>query len=280
MNGDVVVWQLNYKKGEGKPYFHPVALTDGTQLTWLRPPDHPWHRGIWFSWKYINSLNYWEEDRKTGLSEGRTELHTVKVHLDKNYSARIEMTLSYHPPNEPPVLTEKRSLTISTPDKNGCYYIDWKSTFTAGCKDVLLDRTPPVDSKGRKRSGGYAGLSVRIAKDTSNWQVVDSAGRKGMQANAQNANWLDFTFDTPDSKSAGIAIFDHPQNLRHPTPWYVIMRENTPFAYFSPAALYNKSYTLPAKNTLTLRYRILIHPGQTDKALLENQWKAFLQQKN
>ncbi|MHC4198510.1 MAG: ThuA domain-containing protein [Planctomycetota bacterium] len=31
-----VVWQLNYKKEEGKPYFHPLGLTDGTVLTWLQ----------------------------------------------------------------------------------------------------------------------------------------------------------------------------------------------------------------------------------------------------
>ncbi|MBA7592916.1 Vitamin B12 transporter BtuB [subsurface metagenome] len=53
------IWKFNFDKTEGKPYFHPLALEDGTPLTWLRPEDHPWHRGFWFSWKYINGLNYW-----------------------------------------------------------------------------------------------------------------------------------------------------------------------------------------------------------------------------
>lgn len=275
MNGENIVWKLNYKKQEGKPYFHPVALTDGTELTWLRPPDHPWHRAIWFSWKYINGLNYWEENRKTGLSQGQTELKTVKVYPDKDYSARIEMTLSYQPPNEPPVLTEKCSLTIGTPDKNGCYYIDWTSTFTTGDKDVFLDRTPTRTKDGRKRSGGYAGLSVRIAKDTSDWQVVDSNGRQGMEANAQSARWLDISFETTSGKSAGITIFDHPQNLRYPTPWYVITRENVPFVYFSPALLYNKPYTLEAGKNLRLCYRILIHPDRANPKRLESIHKDF-----
>ncbi|MHC4742714.1 MAG: ThuA domain-containing protein, partial [Planctomycetota bacterium] len=56
------VWQLNLDSKLGKPYFHPLALADGTVLTWDSPPDHPWHHGLWFSWKHINGLNYWEED--------------------------------------------------------------------------------------------------------------------------------------------------------------------------------------------------------------------------
>lgn len=61
LNHGRVVWQLNFNKKEGKPYFHPVGLIDGTVLTWLRPADHRWHRALWFSWKFIDGLNYWEE---------------------------------------------------------------------------------------------------------------------------------------------------------------------------------------------------------------------------
>lgn len=52
-----IVWQFNYRKEEGKPYFHPVTI-GGETLTDLRPADHPWHRAIWFSWKTINGLLY------------------------------------------------------------------------------------------------------------------------------------------------------------------------------------------------------------------------------
>ncbi|MBL7187717.1 MAG: PmoA family protein [Phycisphaerae bacterium] len=43
LNHDKVVWQLNYKKEEAKPYLHPVATINGEVLTSLRPKDHPWH---------------------------------------------------------------------------------------------------------------------------------------------------------------------------------------------------------------------------------------------
>ena len=29
-------------------------------MTADRPPDHIWHHGLWFSWKFINKVNYWE----------------------------------------------------------------------------------------------------------------------------------------------------------------------------------------------------------------------------
>ena len=65
-NDGQAVWRLNCGGDQPKPHFHPVALPDGRVLTWDRPPDHVWHHGLWFSWKFINGLNYWEPDRATG----------------------------------------------------------------------------------------------------------------------------------------------------------------------------------------------------------------------
>lgn len=270
-----VVWQFNFDKSRGKPYFHPVCLTDGTELTWLRPPDHIWHRALWFAWKSINGLNYWEEDRTTGLSQGRTEITDVKLTPHDDSSAQIEITLSYHPPEKPAVLTEKRMIDISAPDDKGRYRMDWQSTFTAGAEDVLLNRTPIPGEKGGKAWGGYAGLSVRLAKGISKCQVLDSEGRKDMAAHGKNARWMDFNGQVAPGKTAGIAIFDHPKNLRHPSPWYVSMNAKIPFGYFSPAPLFNEPYTLKAGQSLALRYRILIHPDRANKKSLDAEWKNF-----
>jgi hypothetical protein len=272
LNRGKVVWQLNFDKKEGKPYFHPVGLIDGTELTWLRPADHPWHRALWFSWKFINGVNYWEENPKTGLSPGMTEVVEVKVlpHLDR--SGDIEMMLNYHRPCQESVLMEKRLIAVSVLGKDGRYYIDFYSRFTASDKDVVLGRTPIPGEQGGKGWGGYAGLSVRMAKATRGWQFVDSQGRKDKQIHGKKARWVDFSGKLPDGKEAGITIFDHPDNLRHPSPWYV--EKGMP--YFSPAVLFNKPYKIKAKKNLTLWYRILIHTGRIDKEALEIEFKAFL----
>ena len=66
-HGDKTVWRLIYDKTQNKSYFHPLATVDGTVLTALRPADHVWHYGVWFSWKFIDGLNYWEEDPDGGV---------------------------------------------------------------------------------------------------------------------------------------------------------------------------------------------------------------------
>jgi hypothetical protein len=271
LNRGKVVWQLNFDNKEGKPYFHPVSLADGTELTWLRPADHRWHRALWFSWKFINGVNYWEEDPKTGLSPGRTEVEDVTVAHRNDFSAHIVMTLRYHPAGKSTMLTEMRVITVSSPDVNGRYRIDWYSLFTAGEKDVVLSRTPIPGEQGGKGWGGYAGLSIRMAKATRGWQFVDSEGRKDKQIHGKKARWVDFSGELPNGTKAGIAIFDHPDNLRSPSPWYV--EKGMP--YFSPAVLFNKPYTIAARENLELWYRILIHPGRADKKALEKKCGAF-----
>jgi hypothetical protein len=275
LNNGRIVWQLNFDKKQGKPYFHPVCLTDGTELTWHRPPDHPWHYGLWFSWKYINGLNYWEEDPKTGLSQGLTEIKSIEVNPRDDYSTQIAMQLSYSPPEGSEVLKEDRRIDVSAPDETGRYRIDWNSRFTAGAADVLLDRTPIAGEKGGQSWGGYAGLSVRIAKNTTNWRLIDSEAREDLQVHGQKARWMDFGGRAAGSEDFSIAIFDHPDNPRHPSPGFVIMDPKVPFGYFSPALLFNKPYTLPAGKSFSLKYRILIYPGRADKNVLEAEWKSF-----
>ncbi len=271
LNRGKVVWQLNFDKKEGKPYFHPVGLADGTVLTWLRPADHPWHRALWFSWKFINGVNYWEEDPKTGLSPGRTEVVDVKVIPHDDWSAHIVMNLCYHPAGKATVMTEIRVITVSAPDVDGRYRIDWYSMFTAGEKDVLLSRTPIPGEEDGRDWGGYAGLSVRMAKATRSWQFVDSGGRKDKRIHGKKARWVDFSGELPSDKEAGITIFDHPDNFRHPSPWYV--EKGMP--YFSPAMLFNKPYTIAARENVELWHRILIHPDRMETKLLEGEWKVF-----
>jgi hypothetical protein len=274
LRGEQVVWQLNYKPEEGKPYFHPVTVAGSESLSDLRPADHRWHRAIWFSWKTINGVLYWEEDPQTGKSPGETEVVEVKATAREGHSARVELALSYHPPGQPAVLTERRVLEVTAPAADGSYAIDWQSTFTAGDADVVLDRTPIVGEPQGVAWGGYAGLSLRLVPALRQWQFTDSGGVA--KERWKQARWIAFAGPLPSGQSATIAVLDHPQNLRHPTPWYLILE----MPYFSPAVLYLSPYTLPAKQRFTLRYRILLQAGVAERDAVENQWKEFAQPKS
>ncbi|MBN1441446.1 MAG: PmoA family protein, partial [Planctomycetes bacterium] len=75
-------------------------------------------------------------------------------------------------------------------------------------------------------------------------------------------------------KPVGVAICDHPDNLKHPSPWYVI--RDDPMSYFSPAVLCYGPHTLPAGQSFTLRYRVIIHEGRWDSKRLEREYNEFV----
>ena len=258
------VWQFNFGTNAGKPFFHPVALPDGPVLTWNHTPDHPWHHGLWFSWKFINGVNYWEEDRTTGLAQGRTEWREPQMETRPDFSARFVLDLNYHPAtNAQSVLTEHRVIEVSPPDNDGAYRQDWMLVFTAGSEAVRLDRTPLLGEPGGQPWGGYAGLSVRLAPGITNVQAVTTPTgapvefTDGMFRGAATAMDYSGSFD---GREAGFAILDCRSNLNSPAVWYAI--SGNPMHYFSPAVLCHHPHTIPAGGQLILRYRVIVHPGR------------------
>ena len=266
MNGYKIVWQFNFPK-IGKPYFHPLNTVDGYTLTWLSPPDHHWHYALWFSWKYINGINYWEEDKTTNLAKGLTEVIKHTISLNNDLSAQIVLQISYHPPNSDNVLTENRTIYVSPSDEKGNYYINWESDFKANNKDVVLERTPIEGQDEGRRWGGYATLGLRMNTETlTGISLLNDEGKKGLDIHTTPTKWTDISgiIQEDTTKSAGVTIFDSNKNPRHPVPGYVIDSENGEwprFVYSNPGFLYNSGYTIKAGKTLKLSYRVLVHDG-------------------
>lgn len=264
----LTLWTFNHDPAEGKPYFHPLASTDGTTFTDLRPKDHPWHRGVWFSWKKINGVNYWEESRKTGTSAGETRIVEIKRNISKGKQVRFEFAIEYVPAGtDDAVMKESRVVSVSPPGEDGIYTIDWSSEFLAMDKDVALDRTPLPGQKGGKGHGGYAGWSVRMNKDVKGGVFLNSAGQKGTAAHRQPAPWMQFT--SPQGSS--LLFMDHPGNLRHPAKWFVA--EKMP--YFSPAVIHDAPHTIKAGESLSLRYRLVVLPDAADGEAANAIWERW-----
>ncbi|MEN8194104.1 MAG: DUF6807 family protein, partial [Bacteroidota bacterium] len=282
INGHKIVWQFNFPE-IGKPYFHPLNTVDGFTLTWLSPPDHPWHYALWFSWKYINGINYWEEDKTTHLAKGLTEVIKHTISLNDDLSAQIVLQLSYHPPKSDDVLTEIRTINVSSPDEKGDYYIDWESEFKPGDEDVVLERTPIEGQEKGRRWGGYATLGLRInAEILTGISLLNDEGKSGLDIHTAPTKWTDISgiIKEDSTKSAGITIFDHYKNPRHPVPGYVINSENkndwSRFVYTNPGFLYNKGYKIKAEENLKLRYRILVHDRMGRLKELNNLFNEYI----
>jgi hypothetical protein len=269
-NHGKTVWRLVFDPAQPKSHFHPLASLDGRVMTAFEPADHPWHRGLWWSWKFINGVNYWEENPKTRKSDGLTRLMHAEVAPADDFSARVELDFHYHLPDQKPVLTEKRHLAISKPDAGGTYVIDWMSKFTAAGELVKLDRTIP-EHLGGVSYGGYAGLSLRMAKGLDDFSFRTSEGETATTAaHGKSARWVDLS-----GPAAGITILDHPGNPRHTPPWY--LHSSKSMLFYGPAPLFNEPLQIAPGESITLTYQIIIHSQPLNSGRIEDKWRDFIQ---
>ena len=165
VRGGRTIWNFEIDTPEGRPFIHPMLLPSGVPLTDLRPADHVWHLGCWFSWKYVNGLNYWEpadESRKGCEPEGRTRVVGKSVVCD-GAACKVSLRLAYGPRSGGnDVLDEVRTVEFGAPDEKGGYAVTSRHKFTA-LEDATLDRTPPHGSAASgKWGGGYAGFTLRL----------------------------------------------------------------------------------------------------------------------
>lgn len=267
LNHGKIVWQHVHDAKVGKPAMR-VGLLDGTELTrpWPIPAgypkrDHVWHKTLWWSWKGINGVNFWEENQRG------TEPISVKPTLNADGSARIELNISYHLPDKPPMATEKRVIEVTAPDQAGNYMIIWQAEFApAGDEAVTFKRN------------GYGGLAIRmagefcggVAKGIDAWKFIKStepAAKKG-----SGNRWIAYTGKAQNGRGACIAMFDHPDNPRYPTQWAT----RTQYPYLNPAfTAAGEDFRLEPGKTLKLTYAIAIQNAPADPKALELAWKEF-----
>ena len=272
------LWTYHYAAQDNVPYFHPVSLPGGPTLTNFAPKDHPWHRALWFCWKTVNGVNYWEwaEPRKPGAKEldphgvpaGWTRFSGNEIVEHDADGARVSMAIHYGT-GDSLVLKEQRQIAVGLPRADGSYVIDWHMTFTAQDREVVFDRTAP-----NKTAGGYAGLSYRAPDTVTDVRVIDSEGRTGLDARGPTSRWLDASgVIDPQYGPSGIAIMCHPRNERYPSHWHLWAREGG--LYANPSMLFAEPYTLAAGKSFTLRYRVLVHKGFGDPKAIENEFEQF-----
>jgi hypothetical protein len=266
LNDKRVVWSHVHDRKTGKPYMR-IGLLDGTELTRPCPipkgyakSDHVWHKALWWSWKAIDGVNYWEKNQQG------TDPVKVKVTTNKDGSASILMTISYHLPDKPPVATEERLIEIGAPDATGSYLIKWQATFTpAGKKDVVFNRN------------SYGGFAIRMAAEfcgdpkagKPGWTFSRSVESK---KNKNRARWMAYCGVAQNGKPAGIAIFDHSDNPRHPALW----QTRSHYPYLNPSFTCKEDYTLSPGKSLRLKYGVLVHDGKATGEMLEKAWKKFV----
>lgn len=281
LNDGEILWQYNFNTIKGKPFFHPVNLNHST-ITWLSPDDHPWHLGIWHSWKYINGVNYWEYDQTEGVAPfnfiGITEVRAIRVEKHDDFSCHFYLDIFYHERNGPDLMKEKRKIYVSRPDKQGQFYIDYQMNLTALVDSVELNRTPLPHEENGKSWGGYAGLSVRFNKDLFDPVFINFGGGSEMD-HGRSMPWKYYGLRDIQGYPLGVAIFTSPENLNYPEPWFVTNTEDHPFYYFSPSPIFNQPHILSKHENLSFGYRIQFYRGKVNIDHLAADYTSYLELK-
>jgi hypothetical protein len=243
-----------------RPYVHPLRTPAGHVLSRNAPDDHPWHHGLWFTIKFVNEENFWEEYDAYGVLR-----HDAEPSLDEvDGGVRLSGSLTWtRPDRETTALTEDRSWTYRSLGDDA-YALDLETTLVAPT-DVVYDRTPFTTW------GGYGGLALRGAGDWHDTRLLLDDGVERERALGERSAWcaLDGLVGDADAP-AGIAVLSAPGSPRHPVPWYASTRAATygddGWSNFVNAAfLWDEPLEVGAGEPLSFAYRVVVHDGTWDR---------------
>jgi hypothetical protein len=278
-------------QGASRPYCYPILAADGMALTRDFPmkktageeTDHPWHRSLFFEHSVVNGVDFWNEG--TGDKGKSPELkgNTVQDAILEATSGTIGVlhtTDKWIAPGNRLICADDRTLRFG--GEGDARFIDFQITIHA-LPDAPLVIGDNKDGTMATRVAQWMTMPHK-KKDVEvggTGHIVTATGARDADAWGKRADWCDY-HATHNDKTYGIAIFDHPQNLRHPTWWmardYGLFGAN-PFGWhdYEPKTTepHAGDYTIPAGGSLTLKYRLYFHFGDEQEAKLAEKYAAY-----
>lgn len=244
--------RITYRHGPAlpKPCVHPIATPLGVTLTGFEMSDHVWHRGLWFTIKFVNGENFWEEGDGTGV---QTSAVPPMAQLLSANASRITHRLNWTSAATGLVIREIRTMEFAR-RADGAQCIDWTSELNPEV-DLELDRTPYTTW------GGYGGLAFRASREMHEIEFLLPGGESVQALTGQKHDWtlMRASADGGPKRKVSIGIIDHPSNPRGQSPWYNKCAGG--FAFMNAAFLFNEPMSVKKGNALRFHYRILYRDG-------------------
>jgi hypothetical protein len=274
--------------GANRPYLHPVRAADGTPMTRDFPmkrqtgedEDHPHHRSLWFAHSDVNGVDFWNEDNAGSPRPKGKIVHDALLEANSGGVGLIRARNRWVAPDGRVYCTDDRTIRFAG-DANQ-RTIDFEVILRAP-SDAPVDFNDDKDGVLALRLAPWLNMPRGKAarKFTGGQgQIVNAKGDRDASAWGKRAEWCDFHAER-NGRVYGVAIFNHPQNLRHPTWWhardYGLFAAN-PFGWadFDRTAKPDAgNYRIPAGGSLTLRYRVLLHSGDEKTALLAEHYAEY-----
>jgi Family of unknown function (DUF6807) len=271
-----------------KPFFQPLRSAEGTIVTRgfpilnTVPAAHqhdanlePHQRPMYFGHGNINGYDFWGEEafvkyygKDASSRYGRQVFRKLDEMKSGPDSGTLRATFDLVGSDGKPFAEETQSFTFRGDG----------SSRTVDCEFIISANHGSV-KMGDTKEGTFA---IRVAPELNEPAVhmLNSNGRVGeKEIWGKRADWVDYS-GTVAGEKLGIAIFDNPQNLRHPSTWhargYGLFSVN-PFgeSYFYRDPKRDGSYIIEPGKSLTLRYRVLIHHGDAAEAHVAEAYKAY-----
>jgi hypothetical protein len=265
-----------------KPYFFPLRSAHGTVVTRGFPMtpdiagedhDEPHQRPMYFAHGDINGFDFWGEAAFPKWSDhpastfGRTVFRTVNQIQSGFGDGSLQASFDLVTPGGP-IAEETQTYRFEGDEQSRI--ID--------CEFAIHASHGPI-TMGDTKEGTFA-IRVVKALDSPPARMVNANGASGEKGIwGKRSDWVDYYGRVAD-EDVGVAIFDHPRNLRAPTYWharaYGLLAAN-PFGLkqFTGDRRQDGRYVIPAGGSLTFRYRVFIHHGGAPQAGVAEAYRQF-----
>jgi Methane oxygenase PmoA len=266
-----------------RPFLYPIIGPDGLAMTRDWPMkeasnedrDHKHHRSLWYAHGEINGVDFWGEEPRTGKTV-HEEFTEIKSGRDLGI---IRSKNKYVAPDGNIICTDERALRIERRPSERLF--DFEITIHASNGDLVFGDTKEGTMAIRLNE------SMRLAPNKFNQgkptgHIVNSEGVRDGATWGKRAAWCDY-YGPVNGRIAGVAIFDHPQNPRHPTWWHVrdygLFAAN-PFGLhdFEKKPAHAGDLKVSAGQSVTFRYRFYIHRGDDKEAKVAEHYQEYAKQ--
>jgi len=255
----------------GKPVTRSYPFTeptkDGTN-------DHPHHQSFWFTHDKVNGINFWAANKNDDKKDSGAHIaHRDFVDVSSTGSTARIVTRNDWMDGDKRVCEDQRTIVFGKGSADS-RWIDFKITIKATDGDVTF---------GDTKEGSFAlrvADSMRVDAKQGGY-IVNSDGKENGDAWALPAKWVDYTGPV-DGETQGIAIMSHPKSF-HPLPrWHV-----RTYGLFAANPFFQKDsldkigaakqgeYTIKKGDSITLRYRVLLHRGKTNPTEINQAFSDF-----
>jgi len=266
-----------------RPYFYPLIGPGEAPMTRNWPMkntpdeehDHPHHRSLWFTHGSVNGQDFWSEEKAFGKI-----VHDAFIEIRSGAEfGTIKSRDKWVAADGTTVCTDERTMRIYTPKDDQQRMFDFEIILRASHGDLTFGDTKEGTMAVRLAE------TMRLQGKVGHGHIVNSEGVRDLPTWGKKAAWCDY-YGPVEEKIVGIAIFDHPQNPRHPTWWHVreygLFAAN-PFGKHDFEKLPDKTagnLTVPAGKSITLRYRFYLHQGDTQQAAVAEKYRQYLDSLN